>query len=37
VRTKSPTAGDGRRTQYIVRCPFSLDRILSLSPGGKVV
>jgi hypothetical protein len=37
VRTVSPNAGDGKLTQYSVRCPFSLDRILSLNPGGKVV
>jgi len=31
------TAAIERLTQYIVRCPFSLDRILSLNPDGKVV
>ena len=31
------TAVIERLTQYIVRCPFSLDRILSLNPDGKVV
>ena len=31
------TAAIERLTQYIVRCPFSLDRIVSLNPDGKVV
>ncbi|OGV75272.1 MAG: hypothetical protein A3K18_14070 [Lentisphaerae bacterium RIFOXYA12_64_32] len=31
------TAAIERLTQYIVRWPFSLDRILSLNPDGKVV
>ena len=31
------TAAITRLTQYIVRCPFSLDRIVSLNPNGKVV
>lgn len=31
------TAAIERLTQYIVRCPFSLDRIISLTPDGKVI
>ena len=31
------TAAIERLTQYIVRCPFSLDRVIKLTPDGKVI